>query len=197
MSEKAEPSILIALDLDDPRDYPLELGLTTALSWGSTRAHVLYVVPDLRVGGPESGSLLAVWESSLAEAPKRLKPRVCEVAARLFGESAMPPIALHVRLGDPAKAILQAAVDVEADVIVVGTQDHRGIASLTLGSVAQYVARNARCAVFIARSPSYEGLEKTPRIDPPGASAGAGPERKVHVYTYSEEVPWNRPSVIR
>ncbi len=196
-SDTTAPSVLIALDIEDPSLRPLEIGLTAVTRWPGARAHVLYVGPDPRTGGHAASSLLTVWEHALAQAPERLRSRVRVIAQQLLGDHEAPPIALHVRLGDPAAVILQTAIDVEADAIVVGTHDHKGIARVVLGSVAQEVAQSARCAVVVARQPSYAGLAKTPRIEPAAPAHDPGPSRAVHVYTFSEEVPWNRPSVIR
>jgi nucleotide-binding universal stress UspA family protein len=54
-------------------------------------------------------------------------------------------------VGDPAEAILEAAREADADLVVVG---HRGpgfVARLTLGSVSTKVAQRAERTVLIAR----------------------------------------------
>jgi len=56
--------------------------------------------------------------------------------------------------GDPRTAILEVAEEWKADLIVMGSQGRRGIKKFLLGSVAESVARHARCSVMIERMPS-------------------------------------------
>ncbi len=54
---------------------------------------------------------------------------------------------------DIARAILQAAEETSADLIVIGTHGRRGIRRLFLGSVAEQVIRRANQPVLLIRSP--------------------------------------------
>ncbi|MFI5309270.1 MAG: universal stress protein, partial [Polyangiales bacterium] len=73
----------------------------------------------------------------------------------------------HVRLGDPAQAIHQVAVDVDADMIVVGTHGRKGMDKLMLGSVAEELMRIAHMPVVVARPKDLSGLKKTDKVEPP------------------------------
>jgi nucleotide-binding universal stress UspA family protein len=55
---------------------------------------------------------------------------------------------------DPRTAILEVAEEWKADLIVLGSHGRTGIKKLLLGSVAESVARHARCSVMIERTPS-------------------------------------------
>jgi nucleotide-binding universal stress UspA family protein len=57
-----------------------------------------------------------------------------------------------VEIGDVQESILDAAAKWDADLVVVGSHGHRGIESLLLGSVAESVARHAKCSVEIVRT---------------------------------------------
>jgi nucleotide-binding universal stress UspA family protein len=57
-----------------------------------------------------------------------------------------------VEIGDARVVIVDAAAKWGADLIVVGSHGLRGILSLMLGSVAESVARHARCSVEIVRT---------------------------------------------
>jgi nucleotide-binding universal stress UspA family protein len=61
------------------------------------------------------------------------------------------PITTHALPGDPAKAILSVANDVQADLIVVGNKGMKGKGRF-LGSVPNDVAHQAPCAVLIVNS---------------------------------------------
>ena len=68
----------------------------------------------------------------------------------------------HLRVGAPAKAIVQLAADVSADLIVVGTHGRTGFNRLMFGSVAEKVARTAPCPVLTVRPktvPMWEQIE--------------------------------------
>jgi nucleotide-binding universal stress UspA family protein len=53
-----------------------------------------------------------------------------------------------VHTGDPGAAILEAADQHHAELIVMGTHGRRGFSRLLMGSVAEHVVRNAHCPVL-------------------------------------------------
>jgi nucleotide-binding universal stress UspA family protein len=59
-----------------------------------------------------------------------------------------------VEIGDVRESILDAAAKWDADLIVIGSHGHRGIKSFLWGSVAEAVARDAKCSVEIVRPPT-------------------------------------------
>lgn len=73
----------------------------------------------------------------------------------------------HVRVGNVAQAIVQAAVDIEADLLIVGSHQRKGVAQLLLGSVAQEVVAHAHCPVLIAIPKDYSGMTMSDSIEPP------------------------------
>jgi len=54
-----------------------------------------------------------------------------------------------VRHGDPAKEILKAAIDIEADMIVIGSHSRKSLKEKLLGGVPEKVAKQAPCPVLI------------------------------------------------
>ena len=62
------------------------------------------------------------------------------------------PSTPHVRSGDPAAEILDAAQERGADLIVTGSRGLAGLESLLLGSVARNVLTHAHCSVLIVRT---------------------------------------------
>ena len=56
-------------------------------------------------------------------------------------------------IGDVRMCIIDAAAEWGADLIVVGSHGQRGIRGFLLGSVAESVARHAKCSVEIVRAP--------------------------------------------
>jgi len=59
---------------------------------------------------------------------------------------------LLVKDGDARHGILDAAKELEADLIVMGTHGRSGIARVLLGSVAEYIVRRAPCSVLTIRA---------------------------------------------
>jgi len=55
--------------------------------------------------------------------------------------------------GEPRSGILDIAAEWHADIIVLGSHGRAGLQRLLLGSVAETVARHARCSVMIVRIP--------------------------------------------
>jgi len=70
----------------------------------------------------------------------------------------------HVRVGAAAKAIVQLATDISADLVVVGTHGRTGFDRLMFGSVAEKVVRTAPCPVLTVRPKSVPIWEQ---IEPP------------------------------
>jgi nucleotide-binding universal stress UspA family protein len=56
-----------------------------------------------------------------------------------------------VEVGDIREKIIDAAEEWRADLIVVGSHGRSGIPRFLLGSVAEFVARHAKCSVEIVR----------------------------------------------
>lgn len=61
------------------------------------------------------------------------------------------PVAV-VRVGRPASEIVEYANDIDADMIVIATRGHSRLAHALLGSTAEGVLREAKCAVLSVRS---------------------------------------------
>jgi nucleotide-binding universal stress UspA family protein len=60
--------------------------------------------------------------------------------------------------GDPGEAIVAAAESENVDLIIVGSHGRSGVSRFLIGSVSDYVVRNARCPVMVVR-----GKNETPR----------------------------------
>jgi nucleotide-binding universal stress UspA family protein len=118
--------------------------LRLAAAWARitrSRVTVVHALPApyvLALPVPELAALPASFEGREKAELARL-----EQAAGGLGEC-------RVVFGSPAAAILETAEREKADLIVVGS-NRSGVARLLLGSVAETVAREASCAVLLAR----------------------------------------------
>jgi nucleotide-binding universal stress UspA family protein len=73
-----------------------------------------------------------------------------------------------VEAGNADEAVIKAARDLEADLIVMGTHGRRGVSRMLLGSVASRVVATAPCSVLTVRVPERPKLANVA-----GAAAGA------------------------
>ena len=69
--------------------------------------------------------------------------------SRLLDKSPEINVSFLIKEGSPASIILQTIKDNDIDLVVIGNSGKHGIDRLLLGSVAEKVVRNAKCAVTI------------------------------------------------
>jgi nucleotide-binding universal stress UspA family protein len=114
---------------------------------------VVSVVEGLVTMSPMGG----YYDVSLLEAEKALQQdRVNDVANCVARLKQQYPLATgdgHVYLGHAADQILAAADEWCADLIVLGSHGRRGFSHFLMGSVAEKVARKAKCTVEVIRKP--------------------------------------------
>jgi nucleotide-binding universal stress UspA family protein len=96
----------------------------------------------------------------LAADPGSLRDELAEVHAEAAGELAKQVDAEqratlvlheHVAIGAPADEILAVAAEINAGTVVVGSHGKGAIERMLLGSVAEKVARHARCTVVVVK----------------------------------------------
>jgi len=77
-----------------------------------------------------------------------------EQAHRCMGElkALVPDAQTVIREGSPRPTIVEAAVELNCQMIVMGTHGRSGLAHLLLGSVAEYVVRNSKVPVLTVRA---------------------------------------------
>ncbi len=66
-------------------------------------------------------------------------------------DAGLKAAAIHIRFGEPAHEIAEAAQALKADLIVISSHGRTGAAHLLIGSVAERVVRLARCPVLVLR----------------------------------------------
>ncbi len=71
------------------------------------------------------------------------------------------PVETHVLGGEPGPAIVAIANDCHADLVVMGTHGRTGLNRMLMGSVAEYVLRNARCPVLTMKPGTEQHLQQT------------------------------------
>ena len=142
-------NILIASDLSEASAAALRTGLELARRFGA-RCTALYVtmpaypanhwyVPHI---GEDAAMLQALSDREQDAARQALERTVREAGA------APGAVTTLVRVGSPPDVILDAAVELGVDLLVVGTHARQGVERLILGSTAEKIARKAPCSVL-------------------------------------------------
>jgi universal stress protein A len=157
--------VLVATDLSDISRPAVVRALEIANQRPTSVVHAVYVVP-----GRDSAESGASPDGALHEAGEKLRAFV-EPELKSFptqGKLNVERLVAHVRAGKPAHEIVQLAMDLEADEIVVGTHGRQGIARALLGSVAEVVLRTAPCSVLAVRPKGQAtASQPVPAFTPP------------------------------
>ena len=140
--------ILVATDFSDCSQRALDLGVELALKFESELVLVhSWEAPSYSYGGglylpvdlvtPIEQAATAQLEASLSDLRRRV-PRAVSM----------------LRAGAAWQEVLEAAVSVRADLIVVGTHGRTGLARALLGSVAEKIVRLAPIPVLTVHGAS-------------------------------------------
>jgi nucleotide-binding universal stress UspA family protein len=138
--------LLVPLDFSPHTDQVLELAIELAKQHGA-ELHLLHAY-SLPVGVTMAYGVAippTVWEGLQEAASERLAEALARVkAAGLKAET-------HLVTEPAADAVTEAAAELGADLIVMGTHGLTGLKHALLGSVAERVLRTAPCPVLIAK----------------------------------------------
>jgi nucleotide-binding universal stress UspA family protein len=116
----------------------------------NTEVLVLHVIQPL--GLSAAPEMAAGYAPELADLKQPAHDLVERIAQQLRAEGFKAETA--VETGDVRERILDSASEWRADLIVLGSHGKRGIQRFLLGSVAEFVARHAKCSVQIIRTPT-------------------------------------------
>src|SRR6478736_359627 len=151
--------LLVAVDFSEQADRALHEAFAQASQRATSEVHVLSALP---LSGEDPGGMISAYAPLnetplLATALKRLKAHVEQELQKfsLAHSSASVSFRLvsHAVIDAAAHAIVQLAAHLEADLIVMGTRNKKGLERLLLGSVAEGTVRNARCPVLVIPAP--------------------------------------------
>jgi nucleotide-binding universal stress UspA family protein len=159
--------ILVPVDFSPHSERALDYAISLAARFGAT-VDLLHVVEDPF----ESGA----WNSEVAAIPNILELREnllddAEQRIRLYrrlGDEARIAMVTSVRMGLPARTIVDYATALAADLIVMGTHGRTGLKHVFMGSVAERVVRHAPCPVITLRETAVKDT-----TEPAFATVGA------------------------
>jgi len=188
-------TVVSGYDRSQVSEEAVRVAVSVASAARHGELHLVYVPPIPVVASMATPSFLV--QESIADAREELLG-----LARRSNVPENVTVSLHIAAGDAAQVLVEVAVDVEANLIVVGTHGRTGVGRLLLGSVAEQVVRKAPCSVLTVRPPRPTAAES---IEPPcpdcvAAAASARPDeprprcarhtrRRPRAHTYREDPP--------
>lgn len=146
-------TVMVPYDFSEHSQAALELAVELASRLRSS-LHLVHVVQQPAPLHPTpggvftpphlAGELRAEAERGLSAVIERFPPD-CEATAHV------------VEVGNVTDGLAQAAADLDADLVVMGTHGRTGLAHALLGSVAERMLRHAPCPVVTVRADEHDG----------------------------------------
>jgi nucleotide-binding universal stress UspA family protein len=135
--------VLLAYDGSEGARRALERAAEIAAA-GSAELHIIAVgrVPEYAETQGEVDEAREQAESFYA---KRLDEAITFLRGRGIAAST------HMALGKPSEQILRGAIEVQADLIVLGVHPHHALRRRLLGATADKVVDSAECSVLVVR----------------------------------------------
>jgi nucleotide-binding universal stress UspA family protein len=152
--------VLVALAGEPPDREVLRAGAKFARMTLGGELHIVHVMADLPLA-PAPSPMTVTRDEIVQEGKRKLDALLNEARGQFPGR-----IHGHLAEGTVSKQVLQTAIDIEADVVLVGTHGRSGVKRLVLGSVAEAVVRGASCPVIVVRPKDYHAFT-APEIEPP------------------------------
>ncbi len=165
-NDKTPYVIIVGVDFETDGDMALAGAMALASDRDLAEVHLVFAdsaqanANDPRGGQARGEELLGKLEDAARQAHENLNAIVGHKVKKITLMS-------HYRVGAPANEVVQLAVDLDADLIVVGTHGRRGVSRLVMGSVASTILKKARCPVFVVRPKDHQNVGEVPEIEAP------------------------------
>ncbi|MGH7933717.1 MAG: universal stress protein [Candidatus Binataceae bacterium] len=139
-------TILKPMQFDDPELIAFQVAKQIAQEHNATLCllHIVPIVPA--IGEPHVGVTVHAHEED------RAKKQLQEIADQNLAGVKYQILTRVAGPTDTAKAVVQTAREVNADLIVMKTHGRHGLAHMLMGSVTEQVVREAPCAVLTLTS---------------------------------------------
>ena len=145
---KARGQIIAGTDFSDPALPAIETAISEARRTNAqlTILHSLDPYWTMTSVGAIGGAPYVLGEQIYQDMQKYANERLVDILNK-FGMKAE----LSVTRGNAARALVSAAANTTAELLVVGTVGRTGLTRLLLGSVAEAVVSHAPCSVLVVR----------------------------------------------
>lgn len=139
-------TFLVPIDFSPGAEHALDYALALA-EMLDAKIHLVNVIGIPALGAPELGVAVA---GAAIDTLVEENQRALDSLAAAHRDSGRIGEAL-IRMGDPRDVILQAAEELDADLIVMTTHGRRGLSRALLGSVAESIVRRSPVPVLTLR----------------------------------------------
>ena len=157
----APKTILVGCDLSPASDQATDRAAAIAAAHGARLVLVHAQPEDAPVGEVDPETQQRLGEVTAAVRVRDAR----ELADRLSRlDERGVPAEVKSRVGPPDEVLAQVAADLSAELIVIGSQGHTGIARMLLGSVASSTIRHATCDVLVCRGPAATAPFQRPLV---------------------------------
>lgn len=136
--------ILVAIDLLDKDCWAMLCPEVRDLAKPDTHLHLMHVVPEQKALSPLSQFIPEAFQDAhRAESHKALESLAEDLPKGT-------DVHFHLRSGNVYVEVLEAAIKIDADLIVVGSQSP-DLRDYLLGPKAARIVRHAECSVLVVR----------------------------------------------
>ena len=135
--------ILVPVDFSECSNKAIQYAVPFAKQFGAEVVLLHLVEPY-----PAVPQMAPVDFENLEDAKKQMQE--CERAASLV------PVKALVRVDEPTRGVIEAANELDIDLIIISTHGRTGVARVFLGSTAEQIVRKAPCPVLVVRERERE-----------------------------------------
>jgi nucleotide-binding universal stress UspA family protein len=169
--------IVVGMDFTESGDSAMSEAVHMCARWRPAELHLTHVLKKLHHReslhslGRALDTKLTALETRATALIDTLNPTQHRRLSLVF----------HIRIGEPARALHQVAVDMEADLIVVGARIHRvGVERWLAPSVAEELIGLGHVSVVVACAPGLASLAKSAHPDPRRDDPNVMPHHPMH-----------------
>ncbi|MEZ4390300.1 MAG: universal stress protein [Polyangiales bacterium] len=162
--ESAAPfRVVVGMDMEAAGEAALYEALRLARFGTEEHLHLVHVLST--PGAARTERALQELDARLEAAPAKFRDYLIALSERM-PQTGARAVTLHVRAGVASTELHQVAIDVNADLIVVGTHNRQGLAKMLLGNTAQDLLQIAHCPVMVVRPKDFSVDQPTEAPDP-------------------------------
>jgi len=149
--------IVVGMDLSETGDQALLEAIRLGRRMQPGELHITHVI-EVDSELHDAKKLDALFPQ-LRSKLELVRERVAHVAESMVGQRPFrQELVFHIRLGKPAEALHQVAVDIDADLIVVGAHPKSRLERLMTGAVADTLMRMTHVSVLVAHRKNFADL---------------------------------------
>ncbi len=144
-------NILVPIDFSPPSKNAFKYAVRFAEEFGAELTLLYVLEPQSLTGSMAIPETSAFVEADIVAAGKNLRSLIASVRNRKIERPHW-----KVRAGLPSHEIVEAAKEMDVDLIVMATHGYTGWKHFCIGSTAERVVRAAPCPVLVVREKEHE-----------------------------------------